>query len=150
LTFILRVIESKYLILLLIDMQINFIAALLVGVASMAMGFVWYGPLFAKMWMKEIGMSEETMKGGPGVGYLIAFLSSTLMGAVTSVLSYKLGLTNVMDGLMIGVLVGVGYVATTFATNYIFGKKSLRLYFIDAGYQTLLVIVAFVIATLVR
>ena len=130
-------------------MQISLIAALLTGVASLVLGFIWYGPLFAKAWSKEVGLSEAEMKGA-GIGYLIAFASSTFLGGVTSFLVNMIGITTVMDGAALGLLLAAGYVATTFATNYIFAKKSIHLFLIDAGYQTILVVIAGVIAALIR
>jgi len=130
-------------------MQISLIAALLTGVASLVLGFIWYGPLFAKAWSKEVGLSEAEMKGA-GIGYLIAFASSTFLGGVTSFLVNMIGITAVMDGAALGLLLAAGYVATTFATNYIFAKKSIHLFLIDAGYQTILVVIAGVIAALIR
>jgi hypothetical protein len=131
-------------------MQINLIAALVTGVASLVLGFIWYGPLFAKAWLGAVGLSEEQLKGSPGPGYLLAFLSSTLLGAVTSYLVNALGLTDVTGGAGLGALLALGYVVTTFATNYIFAMRSLRLFLIDAGYQSILVIIAGVIAVLIR
>lgn len=131
-------------------MPFNIFAALATGVFSLVLGFIWYGPLFSKPWSEEVGISRKDMEKGPGIGYLLAFVSSTFMGAVTSYLVIRFGVTDLMQGLLIGVLFALGYVATTFATNYIFARKTIRLYSIDAGYQTLLVVAATLIAVLVR
>jgi hypothetical protein len=40
------------------DIEINYWAVLACGVASMILGFVWYGPLFGKKWMQVIGARE--------------------------------------------------------------------------------------------
>lgn len=130
-------------------MQAAIISGLIVGVLSLVMGFIWYGPLFANMWMKEVGLSTKDLESSPMYGYLLAFLSSTLLGFITSVLLTLSGLTTAVEGLAFGGMLGVGYVATTFATNYVFAQKTLRLYLIDTGYQVLLVIVAGLVAVLV-
>jgi uncharacterized membrane protein len=129
-------------------MDINFLAVLLSGVANMVIGFVWYGPLFSKAWMKEVGLSEKEIGSGPGMGYLYTFIAALVSAAVTSLLVNRLGTTAVLDGAFLGLLLGVGYVATTFASNYVFAQKSVRLYLIDTGYQVLAIVAAAVIATL--
>lgn len=131
-------------------MQISILAVIIIGVLSMALGFVWYGPLFGKPWMKEVGFTEEDIKNGPGVGYLFTFIAAMVMGAVTSLLVHLFNITALADGAAFGALVAIGYIGTSFATNYIFTDKSLRLYLIDFGYQGLFVVLASIVATLVR
>jgi len=43
---------------------VNVLAILVVGVAYMVVGFLWYGPLFAKPWMKLVGMTQEDLQRG--------------------------------------------------------------------------------------
>ncbi len=39
--------------------HINWLAIAAAVVASMAIGFLWYGPLFGKAWAKEMGMAPD-------------------------------------------------------------------------------------------
>lgn len=72
---------SQRLILVYLDinqnfliMEINFLILALAALAPLVMGFIWYGPmLFQKAWMKQMGFTEESLKGG-NMG-LIFFLS---------------------------------------------------------------------------
>lgn len=43
-------------------MEINFLVAIGAAFIPMIIGSVWYGPLFGKSWMKEMGFTEESMK----------------------------------------------------------------------------------------
>lgn len=131
-------------------MDINFVAVIVSGVLNMVVGFFWYGPVLGKAWMKEVGLTEKDVANGPGAGYLYTFLAALFSAAVTSLLVHRLGITNVADGALLGGLLGTGYVGTTFLSNYVFAQKSVRLYFIDAGYQILVIILAAVVATLIR
>jgi hypothetical protein len=115
--------------------EINVLAVVLIAVASMVIGFVWYSPmLFANAWMKEIGLKMEDLKGGSGVGYLMTTIGSVIMAIVMGILVSYLNITRVIDGVFLGVLIWVGFVATSFMANYIFSHKSLRLFLIDCGY----------------
>lgn len=40
-------------------MQINIIAILIAVVANFFLGFIWYTPLFGKIWAKEMGYNEN-------------------------------------------------------------------------------------------
>ncbi|RJQ36374.1 DUF1761 domain-containing protein [Candidatus Parcubacteria bacterium] len=41
---------------------INYVAVVAAAVASMAVGFLWYGPLFGSMWKRYMGFTGESMK----------------------------------------------------------------------------------------
>lgn len=41
----------------------NWLAILGSGLVPMAVGALWYGPLFGKLWMKEADMSLEKIQG---------------------------------------------------------------------------------------
>lgn len=132
-------------------LQINFLAALVSAIFSMILGFMWYGPmLFSNLWMKESGLTDADVKNGPGIGYLLTMVAAFVTASVTSLLVHMLHITDVGQGALLGLTLGLGYVATTFASNYIFGQKSFKLYLIDAGYQIINIVGAGVITTLIR
>jgi hypothetical protein len=132
-------------------MPFNLVAVLAVGIANMVLGFLWYGPmLFANRWMKESKLTMEDIGNGPGIGYLLTFLASLVMGAATSFLVGALNITDPLQGLALGLILGIGYVGTSFLSTYVFGQKSWTLYFIDAGYQVTAITIAGLLATLIR
>lgn len=61
-------------------MNINFLAVLVAALVPMVMGFIWYNPkTLGGAWMKEAGVTEETMKGANmavifGVSFVLSFL----------------------------------------------------------------------------
>ena len=130
-------------------MDINIVAVIVAGILSMILGMIWYGPLLGKQWMKEIGFTKKDIEDGPGIGYLYTFIGALVSAAVTSLLIHRLNITELADGIFLGLLLGVGYVGTTFMSNYIFGQKSMKLYFIDTGYQILNIVQAAIVATLI-
>jgi len=42
--------------------EINYLAVLVAAIASMALGFLWYGPLFGNQWKKLMGFTDKSMK----------------------------------------------------------------------------------------
>lgn len=132
-------------------MTVNLLAVVITAVAAMAIGFVWYSmSVFGKMWMKETGLTMEEIGDGPGVGYLITTVAAGVMGAAMGLLIKFTGTTTVADALAWGLVVGVGFIGTSFLTNSIFERKTFKLILIDAGYFVVLAPVAAVIAVLVR
>jgi hypothetical protein len=61
-------------------LQLNWLAIILSGITPMLIGAIWYGPLFGKAWMKEAGMTEESIKNANmGKIYGFATLFSVLL-----------------------------------------------------------------------
>lgn len=115
--------------------SVDILSVVLVAVSSMAIGFVWYSnALFAKTWQKEVGLKDSDIKGGPGMGYLLTTVASLVMGTVMSIVANYAAVNSLVTGLKLGLLVWVGFTATAMAANYIFAKKSLKLFLIDSGY----------------
>ena len=65
------------------EVDVNYLAVLLAAVASMVVGFLWYGVFFKKSWMHLMGHIPGS-KGmmGPGLAYLIQFVASLAMACV--------------------------------------------------------------------
>ena len=119
--------------------NVNFFTVLVATLAAFFLGFVWYSFLFGKRWMKELGFSEEELKKGANMGMIFG---STL--ALTFVMGLGLAmLWHTEDptkltwsvGLLHGLFIGVCFVATSTGINYLYQRKSLALWAIDAGYQ---------------
>lgn len=119
--------------------DINLLAVAACGIAGLALGFVWYGPLFGKAWQREWGLSDEALQQANMAKIFGGFLALTLFAAY--ILGHVLatyGGPGVGVSTMVGFGVGLGFVATAIGGNYLFARKSLRLFLIDGGYWTVL------------
>ncbi|WP_339663336.1 DUF1761 domain-containing protein [uncultured Polaribacter sp.] len=63
-------------------MEMNFYIFFLAALIPLVIGFIWYGPLFGNIWMKEMGFTKESLAGKNMIptfilsyvfGFLIAF-----------------------------------------------------------------------------
>jgi hypothetical protein len=116
-------------------MEIFVLGIVLVAVASMVIGMVWYSlPVFGKPWMKETGITMESAGNDSKVGYLLTTLGSLVMGSAFNYLVVATNTTTAANGAVLGLLVWVGFVATSFLATYTFSQKSFRLYLIDSTY----------------
>ena len=133
---------------------LNILAILASGIASLILGFVWYGPLFGKAWAGYTGWTEEKIKTIPGSRmartYILTFFAALVSAFVLSTLSRALGASGAVDGLILGLVTGIGIAAMGFATTFLFEHKPLGLWLIVAGYQVFYLVIAGIIVTVWR
>jgi hypothetical protein len=122
-------------------MNVNPWAVLAAAVSTFLIGGLWYSPaLFAGAWQKAAGLSDEDLKrGSPARIFGGAFVLALVMAAnLAAFLGRDAGLTW---GMTAGALAGAGWVATAFGVIYLFERRPLKLFLVNAGYQ----VVAFVV-----
>lgn len=115
-------------------LDINFLAVLLAGVVNMIVGSFWYSPAgFGKMWMK---LAKVEMGSGKNMGMLygVTFVSALVQATVLSLFIKYAGSVSALDGALIGLLVGIGFIGTSYLNQVTFGGKPLKLYYLDMGY----------------
>ena len=114
---------------------INYWAVLVAALSSFFIGGIWYSPaLFGTAWMRENGLTEAQLKERNmlkvfGLAFLLALISSF------NLVMFLGPESNISSGAFYGFLAGFGWVATFVGTHYLFEKKSLTLFLINAGYS---------------
>lgn len=126
------------------EVPINYLAVLVAGVSSMVTGFLWYGPLFGKKWLQYMGWrpeEAEERKKGATRGYVIMFIGSLIMAYVLAhalvFASEYTKTTGVSAGLMVGFWNWLGFVAPVTVGAVLWEGKPWGLFFLNAGYQLL-------------
>jgi hypothetical protein len=115
----------------------NYLAVLVAAVAVYILRTLWYSPAFlGKLWMAASGLTEEkTKEGNPG---LIFGASFVLELVAAFVLAMFIGTEATFSlGLQTGFLAGLFWVSTALGVVYLFERRSLRLWLLNAGYLTL-------------
>jgi hypothetical protein len=115
----------------------NYLAVLVAAVAVYILRTLWYSPAFlGKLWMAASGLTEEkTKEGNPG---LIFGASFVLELVAAFVLAMFIGTEATFSlGLQTGFLAGLFWVGTALGVVYLFERRSLRLWLLNAGYMTL-------------
>ncbi len=126
------------------ELQINFLGVTVSAVLSFALGAIWYSPaLFGKAWMKALGKTAEELKNGAsGSIYLITFFSFLIACFVLdNIINFTLA-SSLVEGIMVGILCWLGFVAATSLIHNLFAGRSYKLWLIEQGY----ILVAFVIS----
>ncbi|HTM94398.1 MAG TPA: DUF1761 domain-containing protein [Croceibacterium sp.] len=115
--------------------QINYLAVVLAAAAFFAVGMVWYGVLFGKAWERAAGLGKDQLKGGASMALIYggAFLCEL---AVAWILGHMFARIAPSPRAMMMIAGGFGLAVMTPAIgiNYLFQRKPLQLFLIDAGH----------------
>ena len=122
---------------------VNYLAVVASVIAFMVLGFLWYGPLFGQLWMKQIGIKKEDINPSDATKGMVVSLVMGFVGALTIAVFARLaGISGAVPGLLLGLSLSVGLVATTLASNYMYESRSFGLFVINASYRVLCFTVA--------
>lgn len=129
--------------------DINWLALIVASILPLATGFLWYGPLFGKAWMKESGMTEEKAKQmNPAKTYGLAVVFAFLIAFFIVPMVFFGGPEGMEHGpggnhmtfghgVVHGIFLAVAVALPVLATNALFEQKSFKYVAINAGYWIL-------------
>ncbi|WP_420577942.1 DUF1761 domain-containing protein [Ekhidna sp.] len=129
--------------------SINWLAVLVATVSAFIVGGLWYGPIFGKAWMAEMGFTEDDLKDANmakiyGTAFVLEFI-------IALQLAFFLGHggtePTVGQGATYGLHIGLFFIAAAMGVNALFSRSSLKLWFINAFYFVILLTLMGVILT---
>lgn len=115
--------------------DVSLLATVVATVLGFALGAVWYGPLFGKIWMAAVGQTPDQIRGdfNPvktyGTTFVLGFIASYVFGL------YLGPNPGRAFSVAAGAAAGVCWVATSLATNYLFEGRRAVLIAINGGYH---------------
>ncbi len=122
--------------------SVNYFAVIVAAIVNMVVGFLWFGPIFGKQWVKMMGWTpeqiKEAQKKGMTKSYIIAIIGSLLtawvIAELTVTLGSYLGLSGVMAGLKAGFIGWIGFVVPVGLSTVAWEGKSWNLWLLNVGY----------------
>lgn len=114
--------------------SINWLGVVLAVVASFAIGFLWYGPLFGKTWMAATGITAESAQSA-SMGKI--FGTATILQFIAAVvLSMFIG-PDPTVGFAVGAgfAVGMFWVATALGVSYLYEQRTFAHWAVNASYN---------------
>lgn len=110
------------------------LAVLVTGLTGFIIGGLWYGPLFSKPWMQASGVQTGNMTTAQSVRL---FASAYVLNVIIAIgLAFLIGHPgSLLGGAHTGFFVGLMFIATAIGVIYLFERRPLKLFFINAGYQ---------------
>lgn len=118
------------------NMSFNYVAILIAALSNFVLGGIWYAPgVFGRTWMRECGFTEEGLKRMGGMGRIFggALVLAVVMAFNLAAFIGPKG--SLSFGTFAGAAAGVGWVALAFGITYLFERRSLKLWAINAGYH---------------
>lgn len=144
------------------QLDLNYLAILVSGISAVVLGFLWYGPLFGKAWMKTVGVTSEqaaAVRNDPAKmqsmyrGYAITALGGLIMAFVLAHLlafatAYYADLSALTVGLWVAVMAWAGLIVPMSLNAVLWEGKGRMYWFINAGYYLVTLLVMSVILSL--
>ncbi len=128
-------------------MAINFIAVLVSAIASIVIGSIWYGPLFGKVFMTQIGMDkwtpqkQQAMKKKMALTYFGQFIASVVMFFVLDWYITTSIHTGIYGGIANAFGLWLGFVVPLSLGNALWGGN-YTLFWLSIGNMLITLIVA--------
>lgn len=118
-------------------MNINWLAVVLGTVAFFAVGAIWYTVLLGKAWQREVGLRDAQLKGGRSMPMIFG-LCFVLEFIVVLMLGHLFAFTQPPDHvkMMMAAGFGLAIMSPAIGISYLYQRKSLLLFLIDAGHLT--------------
>lgn len=126
----------------MIQATINYMAVGVATLATFALGFLWHGPLFGKLWLQLNKISQKEMEEAKKKG--MAGMWKSMVGAllIAAIMSYVMAhfvdylqATTAAAGMQVGFWTWLGFVATVQLNGVLWEKKPFKLYVLNTSYQ---------------
>ena len=135
---------------LILMVKHNYLAILVMVIASMVLGFAWYGFLFAEPWVwnafhKTIPEMQASMKhdASEAIPYVVNIICMILTCFYASWLIVKLNIAGFMAGAIVGLYTSIGLVGPVIAIHYMFLMISKKVLLIDVSFSCVVTILIF-------
>jgi hypothetical protein len=116
--------------------EINYLAVTAAAISTFIVGGLWYSPLlFGKAWQREAGLSDQQL----ATGNMVRIFGGALVLSIIAALVFALFLgprPSMPLGIGAGFSAGLCWVASSIGINYLFARRSFKLFLIDGGYHT--------------
>ena len=123
------------------DVTIDWVGVVVAVVAAMAIGGIWYGPLFGTRWSALTGKSQEDMRANGGIGYGMALVGSFITAIVMTYVTQWAGSNGFGEGALVGIVMWAGFIISTTVTGGVFEGRPWELIMINSGNSLLTFIV---------
>ncbi len=116
------------------DIPINYGAVLVAAIVSFIIGWLWYGPLFGKQWMKLRGEDASKMTGEMPYKLMAGeFVLTFITAFVLAHFAVAFGVTTAPAAFELAFWVWLGFYATTLIGPVLWEKTKIELWYISAG-----------------
>jgi hypothetical protein len=113
---------------------VNWLAVVVGMIVSMAMGALWYGPLFGNLWLSMIGKTVDEIEGDP-MDYIKTAVAAFIAMLFLNLVVVSFGVQSLIGGVVTGVLTFIGFGATMTFVYTTFEGPEEKVWLLYAAYQ---------------
>ena len=117
----------------------NYLAILIAAIACFVFEAAWYS-FFLQSWVDGIGRSMTWLMNtgvNQGLQYGTALVSAAVIATAISCVTQLTGAQTALRGIKVAALLWVGFVLTTWSTEYVFEVRPWSLFGINTGFWLL-------------
>lgn len=92
--------------------DLNWLAVLVAAAASALIGGVWFGVVVAKPYLVALGRQNEPASKPGALTFVGPMVAGAVIVVTSAVLLRALGVESLGDGILFGLIVGVGYLVS--------------------------------------
>lgn len=120
------------------ELKINHLAVLVAIVLQFVLGFLWYGPFFGEAWMGMVGLDMAAIEADPAGAeeWITNIVSAVISMYVLAWLYTRINVISLVQGLLIGLLIGFAFVLLSIMTSGMFAGNPYGLAWITGGFTT--------------
>lgn len=116
--------------------DVNWLAVLVATVAAMVIGFLWYGPVFGKIWMAAMGKTQEEIRAaGSSMAIPISVITALITALALAVVMNAAGADTVSEGIVWGLFASIGFIATSQMNNAVYEGRNSTVTMLYIFYQ---------------
>ena len=122
-------------------LAVNWLAILVAAVAKFVIGSVWYAPpVFGARWQTLSGIERVEMSGMmPAM--VVQFVGDLVMAYMLARFAVHYGAVTLGGGVVVGLMAWVGFVAPIMLGAKFYENRPMPLFYINAGYQLVGIVV---------
>lgn len=114
----------------------NYLAIAVAAIACFVFEAAWYS-LFMQQWLDGIGHTREWLMStgvNPAWQYLTALVAAAVIATAISCVTQLTGPQTALRGIRVAVLLWLGFVLTTWSTEYVFEVRPWSLLGVNCGF----------------
>ncbi len=123
--------------------DINLWAVLVAALSAFVVGWLWYGPLFGKLWMKLNGFTPEMLRDKKGLPMplimIINYVATAL--AAFSIAMFIGAEADMHFGIFAGFMIAVFWIGTSRLNDVLYERQPIKLYLINLGYNMVIYVI---------
>ncbi len=117
------------------NVRINYLAIVVAAILYWLLGGLWFAVLFSKQWMAlEAFKPEDIQRISPTIPYIVSMIANLVIAFILALVCASQKADSAVKGAQTGILMSVGFVATTTLTTYLYEGRSFHLFLINVGY----------------